>query len=165
MTCRNCGNESKNRYAPKVTVVGDIDAAKATEHPPQPYPKREPNHRAAFHPEMPENFEEVEKVARAMSFEELYEAVTKRKADVLKVINHDLETMTPAIKRLHVLSLVEAANFEPNPLLAMTPDQAIVNLKLVLDREDFNDISSLYPGLKDQVSARYQDLMLKRLSI
>jgi hypothetical protein len=114
---------------------------------------------------MPENFEEVEKVARAMSFEELYEAVTKRKADVLKVINHDLETMTPAIKRLHVLSLVEAANFEPNPLLAMTPDQAIVNLKLVLDREDFNDISNLYPGLKDQVDTRYQALMLKRLSI
>lgn len=110
-------------------------------------------------PSMQEVFEQ----AKSYSIDELMRrAVEFQKATAIE-LERAFSEMTPDMKIFHILSLLSTANYDNLSAPGISPDQAVVGLKIALDREDFNDINRLYPLLKVRVAHRYGELMSRKI--
>ncbi len=162
MTCNNCGNKASMRHNPTVIVKGgDVDAPKIVKpETVQAGKSFTPDHNI---PDMAPNPQEAFIQAKSLSFED----IMKRQGDQQKRVKLEIESaykeMTNAMRHFHIVNLLSVANYENGGPQGISPDQAIVALKESLEREDFNDINTMYPTLRSQVLKRYDMLMLNKI--
>lgn len=101
--------------------------------------------------------------AKQYSYEELKSRQDFSREAAKQQSAHIMSEMTDAMKQIHLEELIATANCDMMSIPGMTSDQAVVAIKDALDRNNFAFVSTLYPGLKEAVDARYAIIEANRL--
>jgi hypothetical protein len=155
MGCKNCGGG--NRHKKKVPLISKgVDRSSV------------PDKTSAKTPLRTEEMvtpEQAFQAAREMSYEEITDRMQEQQNKMDDNSEQAIHKMTPAMKKYHVLSLLGIYNFDITSMTGISPGQALIGLKKVLEREDFKDINEMYPNLKDKVTKRVERMMQDRIII
>lgn len=162
MSCKSCKDKKPTRHTinaspsrPEVPAgsfapqrghdLGDVRTAKS------------------FKPPETDNPVEDFLAAKELSYAEIksrQDAMLEAAREHSEVALHD---MTDDMRRVYVESLVSVANGDLMSMGTLTPEQAIIGLYQLLQRDDFSFITNIYPTLKPQVEKRYEDIMKNKI--
>lgn len=154
MGCRGC-EDKPSRYGGVKMENGDMDRDQQQqqmgERQPQSSVAQPTDPMSAFFSAKQFTYEELK------GRQEFSRTASKQQSD------HIMGEMTDAMRQIHLEELLATANCDEMSIPGMSGDQAIVALKIALDRPDFFFVNSLYPDLKGAVDVRYSDIVAKRL--
>lgn len=155
MGCKNCGDGS--RHQKKIPLINNgVDYAT----PPEKEPKKTP-----LKTEEMVTPEEAFQAARAMSYEEIMDRMKVQQDMMDENSEQAILKMTVPMKKYHVLSLLGIYNHDITSMTGISPGQALIGLKKVLEREDFKVINDMYPTLKKVVSERVEKILQDRIIV
>jgi hypothetical protein len=155
MGCKDCSDKT-SRYGGLKMDAGDID----TQAPPQGTPKGNP---AASGMAQPTDPMSIFLSAKAYSYVELKERQEFSRRAAIQQADHIMKEMTDAMRQVHLEELIATANSDIMSIPGMTSDQAIVSIKMSLDRPDFEYVTTLYPGLKEAIELRHATIIANAL--
>lgn len=105
-------------------------------------------------------------VEKSNPFEEAkqlsYEELAKMRDDLRNAHKsksaREFEGMTEAMKVIFVEDLVSVANYQEVSPVGMSPDQAVMSLEHILQRDDFSFVDEKFPNLRESVKKRMAKL-------
>lgn len=147
MSCKGCGDKP-SRYA---LPGGDVD--------------HQPQAGAGFAPSGPPDPLMEFVASKNVSYEEFVERQRFHQRLMEQQHNQMLVEMTDAMRRKYIDELVGVANADKIGAPGLSPDQAVVALKEVLDRPEFSFISDIYPNLRPAVASRYEEIKARALPL
>jgi len=178
MGCNNCNERASTRHnAPQARVAGNseaqIPAGSFFPTPPknvaeqQISPGKSFSNSTAQQPPAPQQADPFAAFleAQSLSYEEIMTRQQERVQFAKEQSELAISQMSESMRRVYVELLVDVANGDLMSMGAMTPEQAIIGLKQLLDREDFNLVRKMHPELQVQVEDRYLEIMKKRIVI
>lgn len=164
MSCHNCGKNKPSRHNPQ-PFFGDIDKDIKSSGVEINMPIESPQAGKGFGApgEAQNNAFSAFLEAKRMSYREL----TERKLFQQRMLDNQQEQimleMSDAMRQIHIDELVAVVNHDKAGIPGMSSEQAIVILNETLARADFAFIHPLYPGLKEAVSKRFEEIEANRL--
>jgi hypothetical protein len=151
MGCKGCDDKT-SRYGGLKMDAGDVD----TQAPLKGNP-------AASGMAQPSDPMSIFLSAKSFSYAELKERQEFSRRAAIQQADHIMKEMTDAMRQVHLGELIATANSDIMSIPGMTSDQAIVSIKMSLDRPDFAYVESLYPGLKDAINSRHATIIANAL--
>jgi hypothetical protein len=171
MGCSNCGDKKSARHnVPYVSAAThpsvQTGAGSFTSTRPSIVAEQQVSPGKSFKPD--QNLTEESPFVAFLEAQNLsYEEIMARQKERVKFAQEQSEVaiaqMSSNMRRVYVELLVDVANGDLMSMGSMTPDQAIVGLKQLLDRTDFAEVKTLYPNLQPQVLARYEEIVQRRI--
>lgn len=153
MGCKNCGDGNRH----KVPLINNgVDYAAKPERPPV---------KSSLRTEDMVTPEEAFQAARRMSYEEIMGRMRIQQDLMDENSEQVLLKMTLPMKKYHVLSLLGIYNHDITSMTGISPGQALIGLKKVLERADFKEVNDMYPKLKEIVSKRVDIIMQDRIIV
>jgi len=96
--------------------------------------------------------------AKKMTYEELK---SRQKLSTMSAKSQSdgiLSEMSDAMKQVHLEELIDTANAKQMSIPNMTADQAVVAIVGIINRGDFLFLDTLYPGLREMATRRYDTI-------
>ena len=150
MSCKGCGDKTVSRYGEVINQA-----------PPPPGGPQDPL--GSGKPGDPIDPFSSFYAARGLSYEELTTRREMSQRMLRQAAEEMLVHMSEPMKQVHIDELISVVNCETDTVPGMTPNQALVALNRLIDRDSWQEAFSYYPGLKEEVKKRYQELTANRL--
>lgn len=152
MSCRDCGDKH-SRYDKKVPSNVDETGNRAQQV------RDAPGFNAGPASDPFTSFFAAQK----MTYEELGEQRRLHWQMIEQQTEQVFSQMTDAMRQIHVDELVAVVNCEKMSMPGMTSGQAIASLAEALERDDFSFVKDLYPGLKEVVTVRMEEVVSRKI--
>lgn len=165
MGCNGCRDKQSNRHTAASQQRPVIPAGSFTPVKPEDIANQQPYTGNSFREPDPGDPVQEFMAAREMGYEEIQARQSEMRKAADEQTEMALSQMTNDMKRTYVESLVAVANGDLMSLGTLTPEQAVIALKSLLDREDFGSVRDLYPKLKGRVNERYQQIISNNIPL
>ena len=164
MGCNNCRDNSDkvSRHAiPKIVNRKDLDGevesmkeVNINNNQPELQARRPP-----------QEADDMFKAAAQMSFKQLMANQDIHKAQTIASREKYMANLTHAMRKMHIVSLVDMFNLDIPGGSPISSSQALVDLKWTIDRDDFKEVLKEFPSLQEKVNLEYELLLQHRIII